>query len=758
MHGCSQMSARFSPDAFSRVSTSRPIITVGFWIILGLLAAFIAFGPPSTPFGLGLLESGTTTELRLTGDAESERARELLAEVRTLEAIELGIPVSVSEIVVVQSGTLTVDDPEFRAKAEGVFDSLIALGPDVVAGGLTYYLTGDESLVSGDRRTTLMPISVSGELDQAIKNIEEVVRVTSEVDQTDGFRVVIGGEASLSYETSTLAETDLQMGERFGIPVALIILLIIFGTAVAAFLPIALSIICIGISLGIVSLIGQSFELSMFVTLMITMIGLATGIDYSLLIVSRFREELRRGETPREAAIKAGATAGRTVLFSGFTVVFALCGMLIIPASLFQSLGLGAIIVVLITLAASFSLLPAILTLLGNRVNSMRLPYLGRISVTESTQSEGGFWDSVTRMVARFPVISLLVVGGAMIATAAFFFQINTGNNGVDVFPEGSFAKDAFFILENEFSFGVVNHADIVIKGDLSSPQVQKAVEELTASIQGDPRFPIPPELKPVPEANLAVLSVAIAGDPAHPSALDAVAAIREQYIPPALVGVPAEAVVGGISAEHTDFRAIVSDYTPVVFAFVLGLSFVLLMVVFRSLVIPLKAILMNLLSVGAAYGLLVIVFQKGYGADLFGFQQTDVIDLWIPLFLFSILFGLSMDYHVFLLSRIRERYDATGDNTEAVAFGLRSTAGIITGAAIIMVVVFGAFAAGDTIINQQVGFGLAVAVFLDAVLVRSILVPASMHVLGDRNWYLPAFLSWFPAMQIEQAEIRKQT
>ena len=215
----------------------------------------------------------------------------------------------------------------------------------------------------------------------------------------------------------------------------------------------------------------------------------------------------------------------------------------------------------------------------------------------------------------------------------------------------------------------------------------------------------------------------------------------------------PAEALVGGLSATSADFQDIVDTYTPIVFAFVLGLSFILLMVVFRSLVIPVKAIIMNLLSVGAAYGLLVVVFQKGLGADLFGFQQTDAIDLWIPLFLFSILFGLSMDYHVFLLSRIKERYDQCGDNTVAVAFGLRSTAGIITGAAVIMVVVFGAFAAGETLINQQVGFGLAVAVFLDATLVRSVLVPASMEVLGARNWYLPPFLRWLPDLQIEPPE-----
>ena len=341
-----------------------------------------------------------------------------------------------------------------------------------------------------------------------------------------------------------------------------------------------------------------------------------------------------------------------------------------------------------------------------------------------------------------------------MIAAAAFFFQINTGNNGVDAFPEGSFTRDAFFILEEEgFSFGIIKPAEIVIDGDMGNPQVQEAIEKLTASIQGDPRFPLPPALEVFPEANLAVLSVIIAGEPRSQPAADAVTAIREQHIPDAFSGVPAEAAVGGLSAADADFRAIVSTYTLIVFAFVLGLSFILLMVVFRSLVIPVKAIIMNLLSVGAAYGLLVVVSQMGVGASLFGFQQTDVIDLWIPLFLFSILFGLSMDYHVFLLSRIKERYDQTGDNTEAVAFGLRSTAGIITGAAVIMVVVFGAFAAGETIINQQVGFGLAVAVFLDATLVRSVLVPASMELLGSRNWYLPTFLRWLPALQIELPE-----
>ncbi len=633
---------------------------------------------PRTPVGLDLLDSATTTELRLTGGVESERAKRLLEEVKSLEASELRIPVSVAEIVVIQSDSLTVDDLEFRTKAESVFGSLIALGDDVVAGGLNYYLTEDESLVSADRQTTLMPINVTGELDQAIENIEQLVHVTSEADRTDGFRVLIAGEASIAFENNELAEADLQKGERFGIPVALIILLIIFGAALAAFLLILLAIVYIGVSLGIASLVGQVFEMSFLVTVMITMIGLAVGIDYSLLVVSRYREELRRGETVRRAVATTGATAGRTVLFSGLTVVFALCGMFIIP-SFFSVHGpwraLGAIIVVLVTLIATFTILPALLAMLGPRINSLRLPLIGRAATARSVDSGGGFWDTTTRVVTKFPVVSLFLVGGPMIVAGAFFFQINTGTNGVDAFPEGSITRDAFFILEEEFAlgFGVVNPAEVVISGDAGDPRVREGIQNLTSALVADLRFPFPPVLKEVPQADLAILYLPIAGEPSAPSSLEAIKAIREEHLPTAFDGTLAHAIVGGRSATYADFREIVNTYTPIVFTFVLGLSFILLMVVFRSLVIPLKAIIMNLLSVGAAYyGLLVVVFQEGLGANLFGFKQTDAIDMWIPLFLFSILFGLSMDYHVFLLSRIRERYDQTCDNTEAVAFGLR--------------------------------------------------------------------------------------
>ena len=295
--------------------------------------------------------------------------------------------------------------------------------------------------------------------------------------------------------------------------------------------------------------------------------------------------------------------------------------------------------------------------------------------------------------------------------------------------------------------------AEIVIDGNINDPRVQQAIVTLQQTIAASPAFPVPPVLEVNDAGDLALLTLPFPGESTSRAAITDMETLREELVPSAFDGVPAEVYVGGLTSETADFYGIVDRYTPIVFAFVLGLSFIILMMVFRSIVIPLKAIVMNLLSVGTTYGLLVLVFQKGVGASLFGFDHAEVIDAWVPLFLFTILFGLSMDYHVFLLSRIRERYDETGNNAEAVAYGLRSTAGLITGAALIMVAVFGGFAAGETIVNQQVGFGLAVAVLLDATLVRSVLVPASMEVLGRGNWYLPSWLSWLPDLRIEAEE-----
>ncbi len=723
-------------------------------LVAGGLAADAEMAPGPKPI-TDILDKGTTTEFRLGSSAESERADRLLKD-------RLRGPKAISEIVVVQSDSLTVDDPKFQAKVQAVYEDVLSLGDDVVkpTAQRNYYLTNDPTLVSSkDRMTTIVPLVMTGSFEEALENIPAVLRVVEEADRKDGFHVLMVGEASIAHDNNELAENDLRQGERIGLPVALVILAVLFGTIAAALMPVGLSVAAIVVALGITALIGQAFELIFFVTLMIIMIGLAVGIDYSLVIISRYRDELARGFDTKEAIERAGATAGRTVLFSGVTVIIALCGLLIVPFSFFQSLAIGAILVVLVALAATLTLLPANLAILGPRINHLPIPFFGKSRITPSESSRQGFWKIIARVVSRAPVISFVVVAAPMVAATVFYFQIQTGLNGVDAFPEGTQTRDAFFVMEEHFSFGLVNPTDIVIDGDISSPQVQRAIGELQASLTAREGLQIKPFIgpsgelgaaQPAPSGELALLQVLIPGEPRTQAAVDVVETIRDQYIPAAFNGVDAEVFVGGVSGEVADVFAIVQRYTPIVFAFVLGLSFLVLMLVFRSIVIPLKAVFMNLLSVGTAYGLMVLVFQKGVATDLLGFQHAEVIDVWIPLFLFSILFGLSMDYHVFLLSRIRERYDQTGNNAESVAYGLRSTAGLITGAALIMVAVFGAFAMGNTTVNQQVGFGLAVAVFIDATLVRSVLVPASMEMLGERNWYLPSWLSWLPDLRVE--------
>ncbi|MXZ06475.1 MAG: MMPL family transporter [Acidimicrobiia bacterium] len=727
----------------ARFCAKRPIVTIGLWVLVALVSLGI---------NDRLIDSALTTELTLAGRYESQRAEALIEE-------RLTGPRPQGELVVIESSSGRVDDTAVQTKVESLASYLDALGPAKVIVQDHFYLSQNPLLVSPDGQATLMVLTMPGSADTAIENVGEVLHVVEEADHADGFRVLMGGDASVSYENNELALHDLERGERFGIPIALIILLALLGTVVATLLPLGLAGFAIVLALAGVAIVGQLSPLLFFVRLMVVMIGLAVGIDYALLIVSRFKEELARGLSTYDAVIRAAATAGRTVVFSGATVVLALIGLLIIPASFFQSLALGAILVVLFAMAATLTLLPAVLSLLGPRVDKLSVPFLSRFSLKTPEESLEGFWEKVTRRVMRRPVLSILLVAVPMLFLSYFYLDIKTGLNDVNTFPDGIQTKEAFLLFEEKFSVGTVtpagfiSPAEIVIDGDLNDPAVAEAASALRLSLFENPAFPVPPEFIANEANDLALITLSFPGRPNSPAAADLVRVIREQIIPASFEGVPADVYVGGASATLADFQGIVSLYTPIVFALVLGLSFIILMMVFRSIVIPLKAIIMNLLAVGATYGLLVLVFQKGFGTDLFGFQRAEVIDAWMPLFLFAVLFGLSMDYHVFLLSRIRERYDETGDNTEAVAYGLRSTAGIITGAALIMVAVFGGFATGRSVINQLMGFGLAVAVFLDASFVRSILVPASMEVLGARNWYLPPFLRWLPDLKVEAEE-----
>jgi putative drug exporter of the RND superfamily len=374
-------------------------------------------------------------------------------------------------------------------------------------------------------------------------------------------------------------------------------------------------------------------------------------------------------------------------------------------------------------------------------MNALRVPLPGR--------GRRGLWPRVADAVMRRPRMSLAAGVALLVALAVPYLGINTGSSGVSTLPESFQSKRAFERLEDAFGPQQTATAEIVVAGDLDAAEVTRAIASLQASLRRDDRFG---KLSTTSNdgRHAALVSAAVDGDPMGTRAVSAVRDLREDYIPEAFRGVPAEALVTGATAGEIDFYDVAGRYQPIVVGFVLGLSFLLLLLAFRSIVAPATAIVMNLLSVGAAYGLLVVVFQHGIGTGVLGFQQVETIEAWLPLFLFTVLFGLSMDYHVFMLSRIRERYEQSGDTDDAVSFGIRSTARIVTGAALIMVAVFGGFATGELVMFQQMGFGLAVAVLLDATLVRSVLVPATMKLLGPWNWYLPRPLRRLPALRAE--------
>ena len=730
---------RINPETFARASSRHPWRTVVVWVVLLGAAIGLIAG--------GLFGDALTNAIDFTNEPEAKEAARLVED-------RLRGPEPDSELILVISESATVEDPAYAEYVGALQEKVQALGPDVVR-DVGSFLTEDGP-VSESRRAVLMPVLMTetdeDELSDDAKLLDEAV---TSVERPEGFETHVAGPATLFNQFNEIIEEDIQKGEGIGSIVALIVLLVVLGAVVAGVIPLALAAFSIAIALGATALAGLVFDFSFFVQNMITMIGLAVGIDYSLFIVARYREERLHGRDELEAIGRAGATANRAVFFSGMTVVLALLGLLIVPNTIFRSLASGAIFVVLIAVAASMTLLPAILALLGDRVNKLRVrKNAGRV------EAGTGFWDRATRLVMGRPVISLVAGAGLLVVLAIPYFSIHTGTSGVSTLPDDIAGKRAFVLLEENFAGGLSQPAEVVIDGEIAAPEVQSAIDELTTTVAGDDAFaPVNP-LEVNEAGDLAVLSIPFRGDIFEDASVQAIRDLREDYVPAAFAGSDARVLVGGETAFNVDFFDQSDTYMPIVFVFVLGLSFLLLTVVFRSVVLPVKAILMNLLSVGAAYGMVVMFFQEGVGpafvkdiASALNFIQVESIEAWIPLFLFSVLFGLSMDYHVFLLTRIREHYDLTGDNTESVAYGLRTTAGIITGAALIMVAVFGGFAAGRLSPLQQMGFGLAVAVFLDATIVRTILVPSAMKLLGRANWYLPRWLEWLPKLDVEGHE-----
>jgi uncharacterized membrane protein YdfJ with MMPL/SSD domain len=712
-------------ERLARHAALHPKRMVAIWgVVFVLSIAAIAL----------LLPSAITTDAHVTNNPESEQG--YAAQGRHARPSDD----FVNEVVVFRApGKDVTKDPDVRRAVEELAAALEATGRTYRV--VTTYSSNDASLVSRDRDATVLAIGMGNDAEDGIKDVIDVVERAN-----DGpYEVAITGEFTADDDLLSLSNKDLKEGELFfGLPAALIVLLIVFGAVVASFVPLLLAIVSIVFALALVAIVGQVWEVSFFIVNMLTGMGLALGVDYALFVVSRFREERGRGVEKVDAIEATGRTASRAVLFSGTAFVIALSGMLLVPDTILRSLALGAVLVGLTTVAAATTLLPAVLSLLGDRVDALRLPFLGR-----GATGEGRFWGGVVARVQRRPWISLIGSVAILVALALPALELRTGSAGVRTIPDGYPSKDGFNALESEFGVGTVDSAQVIAEGDVQAPGARAAIQNLVGLLSNDIAFRAP-EVSTSPDGELAIVEAQVRGDSRDEAAVQAVERLRTEVVPKAMADTNLSVFVTGETAEIVDYREMLDRWLPIVFLYVLGFSFVLLTIAFRSLVVPAKAIVLNLLSVGAAYGLIVLVFQKGVGNELFGFPHVESIEAWLPLFLFSVLFGLSMDYHVFLLSRIRERYTQTGDSSEAVSFGVRTTARLITGAALIIIVVFAGFATGELVMFQQMGFGVAVALLLDATLIRSVLVPAAMELLGERNWWLPSWLAWLPHLEVE--------
>jgi uncharacterized membrane protein YdfJ with MMPL/SSD domain len=716
-------------ERLARASSRRPWLVVGLWLIV-ILTAFVLVA-------MFLAFEG---EAEITRTTESKQAERILDEGFPQEAAS---EQAITEVVVVRAAGGDIRAAAMRSRVAALADELRAAGATRV---VTYADRGRLVSQDGDSTVLLVALGRDGEDD-----VDGVVAAVQRLDDEPGFRAAVTGERTSDVDEDEASLEDLKKGELFfGAPLALVVLLLVFGAVIAGLVPLMLAIASIVVALALVALLAQAYDLSVFTQNMLVGMGLALGIDYSLFTLSRYREERLQGREKLDAIATAGATAGRAVLFSGIAFVLAMLGLLLVPSTIFRSLAAGAILVGIVSVIAALTLLPAVLALLGDRVNALRIPFFGRAA--EQAGREGRFWGAIVDRVMRRPVASLVLAAGLLLALAAPVLALDTGTSGAATLPDRFESKQGYLLLREEFPRESTEPVEIAVAGDVGGPAVEGALARLEQELARRPIFG-----EPVVEANeagtVARVTVPIAGNPDGERAIAAVRELRSEVVPRAFAGVDAQVYVGGDTAEELDYHDTVNFWLPLVLVFVLGLSFLLLTLAFRSIVVPATAIAMNLLSVGAAYGLLVLVFQEGIGNELLGLREAETIDAWVPLFLFAVLFGLSMDYQVFLLSRIRERYGQTGDTDAAISFGIGSTARLITGAALIIIAVFWGFAMGDTIAFQQMGFGVAVALLIDATIVRSVLVPATMKLLGERNWYLPSWLTWLPDVHVEGAE-----
>jgi len=649
------------------------------------------------------------------------------------------------ESVLVQSKTVTVNEPAFASAVAGVVQTL-SLQPNVT-NIVSPINQPNAGLISRDRHSALVQFDVKGKVEKAQDKIAPILTAIEGV-QAGNPSVIIEefGQASANHLVDQRFERDMRFAELTSVPLTIGILLLAFGALVAAGLPVLLAFSAVLAATGVNSLVSHIVPTDQqTVSAIILMIGMAVGIDYSLFYLRRAREERHRGRSAHEALLYAARTSGQAVLISGATVLIAMAGMFVSGNSLFTTIGLGTMIVVLAAMIGSLTVLPAVMHRLGDNVDRIRVP------IFRGRPSDTGPWARFIGAVLRRPVMSVALSAGGLALLALPAFSMHTKLPNFTDFPHDMKIVRTYARIQAAFP-GSQTPAVVVVKApNVETPQMQHAYTLFRERALATGQLFSPFTVTVNPDRTVARIDFAIAGNGDNSASVDALHTLRETVIPPIAQTLPnTDVAVTGITAGTYDFNHQMLARLPFVFLFVLGLAFVLLLLTFRSLVISTTAVALNLLSVGAAYGILVGVFQHGWLADTFGFQTNGAIVSWLPLFLFVVLFGLSMDYHVFILSRIKELHDGGASTEDAIRLGITRTAATVTSAAIIMVAVFGLFSHLSLIMMQQMGFGLAIAVLIDATVIRAVLVPAVMKLLGPWNWYLPSWLEWLPSLSPE--------
>jgi uncharacterized membrane protein YdfJ with MMPL/SSD domain len=652
------------------------------------------------------------------------------------------------ERILIQSPTLIHVDPEFRAVTRDVV-STIRARPEV-----TNLKTPaeDPGLVSADRHSVLVDFDMKGDPDTADERVQPILDTTAALQaKHEAFVIEEFGSASANKQLNKVFTDDLKKAGELSIPITLGILLLTFGALVAAGIPLLLGLTAVLATMGLLAIPSKVFPVDESIGAVVLLIGLAVGVDYTMFYLKREREERAEGRSPDEALQRAAATSGRSVLVSGLTVIIAMAGLLLTGDPTFKGFGIATMLVVAVAVVGSLTVLPAMLSWLGDRVERIHIPVLKQM---KPKHGESRFWSAVLTPVLRHPIPAVVLSVGVLLALCAVALQLKTVVPGADTYPQSLPAVKTFNKMQKAFPGGL-QAAGIVIKApNVNSPEIKEAIGQLSwrALSTYEMQEPILTDVND--KGTVAVISIPVLGSGTDSTSNAAITTLRKDILPNTVGLVPSVEDYGvtGDTASSKDFNDQMGARVPLVFGFVIVFAFLLLLVTFRSLVIPIKAILLNLLSVGACFGVLVLVFQHGFGKNLLDFTYTGGVAGFIPVFLFVILFGLSMDYHVFILSRIREGHDQGLATKEAVAHGIKVTAGVVTAAAIVMVCVFAIFGTLQILFLKQFGVGLAAAILIDATIVRAVLLPASMTLLGDWNWYLPKWLEWLPRLDHETA------